>query len=116
MALLEAMSMGVPNVASRIDSVAEVIEDGVSGLLFQPGNDREIAHQIARLLKDPLTAKKMGSAGRHRVEACYASAAMATRYEDLFCSLLKGSRGRNRLQKALSAILKRAHSHQTHAL
>ena len=51
--LVEAMSQGVPVVASRIGGIPEIIEDGVTGLLFEPGNAADLAEKMLRLWRDP---------------------------------------------------------------
>jgi len=48
-ALLEAMSAGIPVIASDIGSPAEVVSDGVSGLLFKPGDADSLAQAVRRL-------------------------------------------------------------------
>jgi len=64
---LEAMRCGCAVVASRTGGLPEVIDDGVSGLLFEPGD----AEQLAALLeqRDPASWQAMGAAGRRRFEA-----------------------------------------------
>jgi len=49
LSLLEAMSLGQIVIASRIGGLPELIEDGYSGLLFEPGNQDDLAAQIRRL-------------------------------------------------------------------
>ncbi len=50
--LLEAMAMGLPVVATRTGSVTDVIEDGVNGLLVDPGDEESLAAALARLLSE----------------------------------------------------------------
>lgn len=50
--LLEAMACGIPVIASKIGGVVDVIEDGKSGILFEPGNISDLANAIRKLLKD----------------------------------------------------------------
>lgn len=65
---VEAMASGVPVVASRIGGVPYTVGDGLTGLLFEPGNPVDLARQIARLLDDPELRRVMGRAGRQRFE------------------------------------------------
>jgi glycosyltransferase involved in cell wall biosynthesis len=63
----EAMSSGVPVVASRIAGLPEVVQDGVTGLLVPPGNSSALADAVIRLLDDSDLRIAMGAAGRQRV-------------------------------------------------
>jgi glycosyltransferase involved in cell wall biosynthesis/cellulose synthase/poly-beta-1,6-N-acetylglucosamine synthase-like glycosyltransferase len=65
--LMEAMSCGLPVVSSRLSGIPELVEDGVSGLLTQPGQPEEIASAFARLAASPALRMALGSAGRERV-------------------------------------------------
>ena len=56
-------------VASRIDPIKEVIEDGVSGILVEPGNHQEMADAINRLLSDPDRRRELGARGREFVQS-----------------------------------------------
>lgn len=49
MVILEAMSMGLPVVATRVGAVSDLIEDGFSGLLVPPGDSESIATAVERL-------------------------------------------------------------------
>ncbi len=60
----EAMSQGLPVIASRIGGLPEVVEDGVTGLLFEPGNAKDLAKKLKFLWHNPDLCKKMGHAGR----------------------------------------------------
>jgi phosphatidylinositol alpha-mannosyltransferase len=62
--LLEAMAAGRPIVASRIPGYAEVVEDGVEGLLVEPRSPAALAGALLRLLKDAERRKAMGERGR----------------------------------------------------
>jgi glycosyltransferase involved in cell wall biosynthesis len=65
---VEAMAAGIPVIASRIGGLPYTVADGVSGLLFEPGNAADLARQIARLLDQPELRNQMGLAGRKRFE------------------------------------------------
>jgi glycosyltransferase involved in cell wall biosynthesis len=66
-ALMEAMSAGVPVVASRLSGIPELVEDGVTGLLVPPGDPAALAAALARLARDPALCERLGRAGRERV-------------------------------------------------
>jgi glycosyltransferase involved in cell wall biosynthesis len=60
----EAYSLGVPVIASRLGSLAEVVRDGRTGLLFEPGDERSLAAALVRLADDPELAERLGRRGR----------------------------------------------------
>lgn len=68
---LEAMSCGCPVIASNVGGLPEMIEDGVSGFLFQPDNKEELAEKIVALLSDPALAESMGNEAAIRVRRYY---------------------------------------------
>lgn len=62
--LLEALSMGVPVVSSRLAGTPEVVLDGETGLLVEPGDLDQLATAIERLGTDRDMCQRMGAAGR----------------------------------------------------
>lgn len=67
----EAMSHGIPVLASRIGALAETTRDGVSGLLFEPGNARDLAEKMTLLWNDGELCRRLGRGGRAQVvEQC----------------------------------------------
>jgi len=66
--LMEAMALGVPVVSTRISGVPELIEDGRSGLLAEPDDDRGLAERIDRILTDPALAANLAAAARRKIE------------------------------------------------
>jgi glycosyltransferase involved in cell wall biosynthesis len=62
--ILEAMSFGLPVIASRIGGLSELVDEGVTGMLFEPGNGEELAGKMVTLWRDPGLCQKMGEAGR----------------------------------------------------
>lgn len=65
---LEAMAFGKPVIATDVGGIPEVVEDGVTGILIPPKDSGKLAEVIIYLLKNPEIAKKMGEAGRKRVQ------------------------------------------------
>jgi glycosyltransferase involved in cell wall biosynthesis len=71
MALLEAMSAGLPVIATRLEGLAEVVVEGVHGL-FVPVDDADVlADVILQLLRDPYRCVRMGAAAKQRVNEMY---------------------------------------------
>src|SRR5437016_6975196 len=69
--VLEAMAHGRPVVASAVGGIPELVEDGVTGYLVEPGDVAGLRAAIERLLADPALRRRLGRAGRARVaERC----------------------------------------------
>ncbi|GAB4145370.1 MAG: glycosyltransferase [Planctomycetaceae bacterium] len=66
--LMEAMAAGVPVVASDIPPNRELVVDGETGFLVKPGDSVGFAQFADRILADPDLAKKLGAAGRSRMQ------------------------------------------------
>jgi glycosyltransferase involved in cell wall biosynthesis len=64
--VLDAMAMRLPVVGTRAGGIPEAVEHGQTGLLVAPGEPRELAGAIVRLLKDPALRQRMGAAGYAR--------------------------------------------------
>lgn len=67
MALVEAQSCGVPVIAHNLEGMREVVADGVTGFLVEPGNVRVLAERLDLLLATPELRATMGSAGYRMV-------------------------------------------------
>lgn len=61
--LLEAMASGVPVIGSNTGGIPDIIEDGVNGLLVQPGDPKALADAIIRILSDLALADRFREAG-----------------------------------------------------
>jgi len=66
--LIEAMAMKLPVVSTTMGAIPEIIEDGVSGLLVPPRDERALAAATARVLSDACLREKLGNNARRRVE------------------------------------------------
>jgi len=69
--LLEAMSHGLPIICSRIGGLPEIVEQGVNGLLYEPGNVAELTAHIQTLWKDGALSAKLGDEGKRRLKLKY---------------------------------------------
>jgi len=67
-AVIEAMALGVPVLATNVGGPAEIIEDGREGYLLPPGEARAWAHAVRRIAESPDRGAEMGLAGRRRVQ------------------------------------------------
>ena len=70
-AVMEAMAMELPVVATRVGGIPEMVEDGYTGLVVEPGNSRQLAIAICQALSDPVWAKEAGRLGKQHVLANY---------------------------------------------
>jgi len=90
-ALLEAMAVGLPVVASRVSGTVDVIKHGKNGLLFEPGNGTGLTDCIISLIESPNRQAELGSQARKTVEQHFSLDRIADRYAALYGSLLSGS-------------------------
>jgi len=88
MTLLESMAMKTPVVASRLDGMAEVIEDGRDGFLVAPGNAVGFSDRVLSLIHDPEEATSIGSEARKKVEREFSSSRMVAEIEAVYERLL----------------------------
>jgi glycosyltransferase involved in cell wall biosynthesis len=63
-AVIEAMALGLPVVASRIAALHEVVDDGGSGILVPPSDPETLAEAMGSILDDPTTSRRLGERGR----------------------------------------------------
>lgn len=71
MSLVEAMATATPVVATKIGGMTEIVDDGVTGVLTEPGQPQALAEAILKIIADPVRASAMGKAGRIKVQQRY---------------------------------------------
>lgn len=76
----EAGSYGLPVVVARSGAFPEIVEDGVTGLMVEPGDAGELARALQRLIDDPVLRSRLGEAARARVAAEFTIDRMAQRF------------------------------------
>jgi glycogen synthase len=89
---LEAMACGTPVVASRVGGIPEVVVDGETGWLVEPGDPAVLGRALGRALADPERARRMGEAGRRRVEAHFSWERIAERTLDVYRQAIESHR------------------------
>lgn len=103
---LEAMACSTPVVASAVGGITEVVVDGETGFLVDPELSDEpphdpkdadafasrLAEKINLLIQDPALAKKMGQAGRLRVEKQFSWQSIARQTKDLYAKLIEANK------------------------
>ncbi len=87
-ALLEAMAMGAPSVATRVGSVPEVLQDEVNGLLVEPRDVQGLVHACRRLLSQPEWALRLGGEARSRVARLYSPQRCLRLLDELYREIL----------------------------
>jgi glycosyltransferase involved in cell wall biosynthesis len=92
--LLEAAAVELPIVSTRVGGVAEVVEDGGSGLLVQPGDPEALADAMRRIEQMPEEERRaMGTHGRTLVERQYATSHIMDVWERLYSELARSGGG-----------------------
>ncbi|HET9867725.1 MAG TPA: glycosyltransferase [Nitrospira sp.] len=83
-AILEAMAVGKPVVATSVGGIPEFVVPGETGLLVEPGNAAALAEAIACVLHDPDRAKRMGLSGRSRAQAGFHISTVVRKHEQVY--------------------------------
>lgn len=83
--IIEAYAGGTPVIGADIGAIAELVQDGRTGLLFRPGDAEDLAAKVQRMLEDPRATSQWRAASRREFEAKYTAernyAALAHIYE-----------------------------------
>lgn len=88
-AILEYMALAKPVVATDIGGNRELVKTNETGLLIKNHCASTIANAIRLLLRDPDKAKKLGLAGKKRIERQFSLERMVNRYIDLYCNVIR---------------------------
>jgi glycosyltransferase involved in cell wall biosynthesis len=89
---LEAMSAGLPVVASQGSGLSEVVKEGETGLLRPVGDIDALAAACLQILRDPSLALAMGTAGRNRAESCFQAKSITKQYLSLYRAVMSEQR------------------------
>ena len=92
MVLLEAMAMERPVVATDIGGVREIVVNAETGLLVRPEDPEALAEAVLRLLVADGERRRMGAAGRRRVEQHFGAEQMLAAYARLYRDLVHAHR------------------------
>jgi glycosyltransferase involved in cell wall biosynthesis len=85
--ILEYMAAGIPVVATNVSGNAELVQDGITGILVPPGNPREIAYAICDLLSDESKRHRMGVESKKIVEEKYSWDFKIKEFEDYYLNV-----------------------------
>jgi len=90
LAALEAMACKVPTIATRVGGVPELIDDGVTGLLFAVGDVEGMAAGALSLLNDPARLNAMREAARKTAQKRFCANMVVKRYVEFYERVLGG--------------------------
>jgi glycosyltransferase involved in cell wall biosynthesis len=90
-AILEAMTLALPVVATRVGGVPELVVDGETGYLVEPDDPRDLARALTEVIADPARHRRLGEAGAARISAHFDAGAVAARMVSLYEELLATS-------------------------
>jgi glycosyltransferase involved in cell wall biosynthesis len=96
LAVLEALAAGVPVVASAVGGIVDVIEPGVHGLLVPHHDARAWTEAVESLIADPAARRRLGAAGRRRIEDSFSARRMAEGNLAVYEGVLRGATARRR--------------------
>jgi len=87
--VIEAMACGKPVIASNVGGIPEIIDDGKTGILVPPKDEKALASAVIRLFTDKALADSMGTAGRIRAEQHFSINSQVKEIEGVIDELLK---------------------------
>lgn len=82
--LLEAMALSKPVIATKVGGIVDVVTDGKTGSLVPPNNSVALAQAIIRLLKDESLRRRMGEAGRAKIDAKFSAQTMVDKIQTVY--------------------------------
>jgi glycosyltransferase involved in cell wall biosynthesis len=86
--IIEAFSKGTPVIVSQLGAMAELVDDGRTGLLFDPGNPNDLVLRVRRLWHDPAGRERMREQCRAEYEQKYTAAANYRQLIDIYEGVL----------------------------
>ncbi len=87
MVVLEAMAVGLPVIASKVEGIPEAIRDGKDGLLFTPNQPEELAGQIRQLIKNRNLWQELSLSAWERQRGEFSDRSMAARVASVYNEL-----------------------------
>ena len=87
MAVIEAASVGIPSIGTRIYGVTDAIKENVTGYLFTPGSVPELTRQMVKMAEDEAGRKEMGIRARERVVKLFTKEKVTAAFIDFYASL-----------------------------
>lgn len=89
--VIEAFACGTPVIASRIGALADIVRDGVTGLLFAPGNAEDLAEKLSWALSHPKEMAVMGKTAREQYEAEFSADVNYRRLIEIYSDAIRSA-------------------------
>jgi glycosyltransferase involved in cell wall biosynthesis len=93
---VEAFACGLPVIASRIGALADIVTDGETGLLFEPGNPRDLTDKLAWARANPARMMEMGNKARAQYEAEFSAEVNYRRLMEIYGEAIGAARTEGR--------------------
>lgn len=87
--MIEAMAAGLPVVSTYIGGIPEVIENGINGFLFSPGDLKSLIESLTKLIEEKNLRLKMGLNNKMKIERYYSLESNITKIKNIYSTLLK---------------------------
>jgi glycosyltransferase involved in cell wall biosynthesis len=87
--LMEAMACGCCVIGSRVGGNSELVQDGETGLLFEPGDATGLAAALGKLIDDEPLRKKLAAAGKRKIHDHFSVQASADRMGEIYSELIE---------------------------
>jgi glycosyltransferase involved in cell wall biosynthesis len=87
--VLEAMQQGIPVVSTRVGGIPEVIEDGVNGILVEPGDPHALSRAIVSLVLDDNKYVEISRNGRDRIARSFNRSVWTQEMEKIYHDVLR---------------------------
>jgi glycosyltransferase involved in cell wall biosynthesis len=92
MVILEAAASGVPVMAAKAGGIPSLVQDGHTGILFDPRDPSSMASAAGRYLSDPIFAKRMADNAKMVAEATFHPAHISKQHVEVYRELLDGTK------------------------
>ena len=83
-AIIEYMALGKPVIATRSGGTEEIVEDQKTGFLISPFDSTELIEKMEILINDPELRRKMGTAGKERIQKCFSIDKMVSKFISVY--------------------------------
>lgn len=87
MAILEAMAAGTPVAAARVGGIPDLIEDGVTGVLFDPRNPQDMGERLRQMLEQPAWREQLAAAARQQAGERHTPSVVAAKHAAIYREL-----------------------------